>query len=198
MGGLILPSFYAGNIEYYAHYLSADKVIIDQHEFFVKQSYRTRCHLLGPQGLFTLNIPVFWNSKLPMKQVQIDDSKNWRTNHIKSLDAAYNHSAYYEYYKDELHQIYNTEEDSLVSFNRNLHHWILACLEIECKDELSSEFLSYKSEDLRLTISPKKESDFSHKPYFQVYSDKHPFHPKLSILDLIFNKGPEAKLILNS
>jgi hypothetical protein len=198
MGRLILPSFYAGNIEYYANYLSSDKILIDQHEYFVKQSFRTRCHLLGPQGLFTLNIPVFWNSKTPMHEIEIDDSKNWRTNHIKSLDAAYNHSAYYEYYKDELHQLYLAKEVKLVNFNNKLHHWLLNCLEIDIKEEFSSEFQAYEDNDLRLTISPKKESDFAHIPYFQVYSDKLPFHPNLSILDLLFNKGPEAKLILNS
>lgn len=196
---MIFPSFYAGNISYYHHYLKASQPYMDVWEHFIKQSYRTRCHLTGPQGFFSLNIPVFWSSKMSMQQIEIDDSKNWRSVHLKSLDAAYNHSAFYEYYRPELKLVLENKQIShLPSFNSQLHRWILDCLDQKTELKFTEKFHSYEENDLRLSISPKKEDGISFKKYFQVYSDRHPFHPNLSVLDLLFNKGPESILYLKN
>ena len=49
--------------------------------------------------------------------------------------------------------------------------------------------------DYRSAINPKHpapDADFAPKPYYQVYAPKHGFLPNLSVLDLLFNMGPES------
>jgi hypothetical protein len=49
--------------------------------------------------------------------------------------------------------------------------------------------------DLRSAINPKhpdEDADFVARRYYQVYERKHGFQPNLSILDLLFNMGPES------
>jgi len=36
----------------------------------------------------------------------------------------------------------------------------------------------------------------SPKPYYQVFEDKHGFLPDLSVVDLLFNQGPQSKSYL--
>lgn len=52
-----------------------------------------------------------------------------------------------------------------------------------------------KEIDFREAINPKHpqpDPDFDPKPYYQVYQQKHGFLPNLSVLDLLFNMGPEG------
>ena len=57
--------------------------------------------------------------------------------------------------------------------------------------------------DLRDTIHPKRQSDILsglnlEKPYFQVFTRKHGFQSDLSVMDLLFNEGPDSILYLKS
>lgn len=69
---------------------------------------------------------------------------------------------------------------------------------ITYSEDYHSEYTSMK--DLREVIHPKKDvladSDFTPLPYRQVFGIGKSFIPNLSILDLIFNKGPESLLVL--
>ena len=46
--------------------------------------------------------------------------------------------------------------------------------------------------DFRYKITPKKESCFAVKEYNQVFDNGQGFVPGMSIIDLVFNMGPEA------
>ena len=66
--------------------------------------------------------------------------------------------------------------------------------------EYHTEFAT-DEEDFRERIHPKKDfifedAAFSPQPYYQVFQERLGFLPNLSIIDLLFNMGPESLLVL--
>ena len=61
----------------------------------------------------------------------------------------------------------------------------------------TTDYIRETEHDLREAFSPKKafEND-SFPEYYQVFSTKFPFAPDLSVLDLVFNEGPDAATYL--
>ena len=122
---------------------------------------------------------------------------NWQKQHWRSIESAYNNSPFFEYYQDALLPFYQKNYDYLIDFNCELTQCIL--------DELGSNTQiqptkDYQAVEKRFLINPKVpcevDTHFTIVNYRQVFSEKHPFTPNLSVLDLLFNKGPEALSIL--
>jgi hypothetical protein len=191
----VFPLFYAGNIAYYRALLSADQILFERHEHFPKQTYRNRIEILGPNGLQKLVIPtVKTGSKRKMESVAISYVENWQKDHWKSLEAAYRRSPYFEFYEAQLVPFYRSQElTSLWSFNLGLFHTLNTLLGLELQYEETDSYMEHPTIDHR---SETFQSDDQFEPYIQVFEDRHPFHPNLSIFDALFNLGPQAKALL--
>jgi hypothetical protein len=202
---LILSTAYLPPLEYWAALLQHDKILLEAHEHYQKQSYRNRCRILGPNGVQDLNIPVAGarKSKMLITDVAVFDDGLWQKIHWKSIETAYNSSPFFLYYVDYFEDFYRTMPEKLFDFNRQIMETIFEILELDITIGQTKEFIKeYDAEvsDLRYHIHPKIASAFSERcrtnPYIQVFSDRHGFVPNLSILDLIFNMGPEARTYL--
>ncbi len=197
---LVLGSVYAGCLDYYASILNHEEVIIDVYEHFQKQSYRNRCVIAGANGPLNLIVPIIRKSKTALKDVQIDHSQQWRKMHWKSLESAYRTSPYFEYYEHEFEPIYKKEIEFLLDFNIEIQDVVFRCLQLEHKIKYSSAYISESDDlvDLRKKIHPKKEvtSFLKIQNYPQVFDDRMPFLPNLSVLDVLFNEGPMALKML--
>lgn len=197
-----LSTAYLAPVEYYIFLSGADKILLEQHDFFVKQSYRNRCTIATANGVMDLIIPVekLQNNKALIKDIRISEHGNWRANHWKAILSAYQSSPFFEYYADDLAYFYEKQWNFLWDFNLALQQKMLTLLDIAPDIQLTDKYLSgYDDEyiDLREAIHPKKESviaDFC--PYYQVFSQKYGFRKNLSIVDLLFNMGNESILIL--
>ncbi|MBD77653.1 MAG: hypothetical protein CL840_01775 [Crocinitomicaceae bacterium] len=196
---LVLPIGSFPPISYWAHALKAKHVLLDKHEYFIKQSYRSRYRIYSIHGEQVLSIPVdYTGSKTIADQVTLVDYDPWRKVHTKALESAYSVSPYFEFYIDELNPIINSQETSLLEFNLQGLHWINKILELDIGFSMTSKFQKeYPFTDMR----PGKKNDFappsSFPVYNQVFMDKgNPFISNLSILDLLFNLGPEARVYL--
>ena len=194
---MILPILYAGNIEYFSILLnSTDPIFLDSNEHFVKQSYRNRTEIYGANGKLSLIIPlVKRNKRTPMKDVLIDYSQNWQKLHWKSFESAYRSSPYFEFYEHQLKPFYKEKKhEKLVDFNLALLELILKLL----KEEVSLGFTVHYEEvegiDYRKEINPKKSKGklYPSENYLQVFEAKQGYISNLSILDLLFNEGPNA------
>jgi hypothetical protein len=195
----IFPIFYLPPVTYFSalnmHNLN---FIIEKNEHFPKQTFRNRASIASPNGVLDLIVPVVKGAKVhtPVKDVKISYDFKWQRLHWLSLQACYRSSAYFEYYEDEMAPFYEKKYNFLLDFNLDLLNWIFKQLKQNPIYTLTSEFDKEYTNDLdyRTQLNNKKYlSELPAKKYFQVFSDRNDFLPHLSIVDLLFNQGPQAK-----
>jgi hypothetical protein len=193
----LLPTAYFGPISYYAILLQHPNCRIELHEHFVKQSIRNRCDIYGANGKLQLTIPKQrkGSDKTIIKEIQISYKQNWQKEHWNAIVSSYNSSPYFEYYKDELQPFFEKEEMLLINLNCKLQSVILNILQVEDKIITTTEYLHKGNfSDLR----NYKWNTEKQEKYDQVFMEKQGFIPNLSILDLLFNLGPESADYLNN
>jgi hypothetical protein len=194
----LLSSAYFPNINYLSLIYRADKVLIEREENYLKQTYRNRCLILTANGPSALTVPVLSGSekKTIIKDIKIDYSKRWQQVHLRALISSYKSSAFFEYYFDDIKQLISGKPEYLIELNRNSLNTMLRITGISTPVSYSDVFEPVKGQDydFRYKISPKKEIPgiSSAKEYFQVFSSRFGYVPGLSILDLIFNAGPDS------
>lgn len=201
---ILLSSAYLAPIEYYTKLLSEDVILIEQWENYNKQSYRNRCTVASPMGESALSIPIEKTdkSKILMKDVRISDHGNWRHLHWNAFLSYYNSTPFFEYYEDDFRPFYDKKHEFLFDFNEQLRVLICQLIGIDVDVKYTETYSKdFEGKDFRETIHPKKDwrevsENFSSVPYYQVFQNKHGFLPNLSIVDLLFNMGPEALLVL--
>lgn len=194
----LLSSAYFPPIHYLSLVYRADKVFIEKEENYLKQTYRNRCLILTANGQSALTVPVLSGSynKTPVKDIGIDYSKRWQQVHLRALISSYKSSAFFEYYFEDIEKIISGKPKYLLELNLNALKTVLRITGISTPVEYTNVFEPVKENDydFRYTISPKKEIPgiSLSKEYYQVFSYKFGFVAGLSILDLIFNLGPDA------
>ncbi len=197
---------YLAPVNLYQVLCSENKLYIDDKEYFDKSSFRNRCQILTANGTMELIIPVVKgaSSQTLIKDVRIAEHDNWQLRHWRSIKAAYSSSPFFEYYEDDFLPFYTQKWDFLWDFNVELERLILSLLSIE-KSPVYSGFEQINIVDLKSQIHPKSlevgfylSNQFSEnlKPYYQVFDRKFGFKPNLSIVDMLFNLGPESILYL--
>lgn len=202
----LLSTAYFAPIQHFCKQLQYNSVWVEQWENYAKQSYRNRCNILGANGLLTLSVPVVkaTNKKILTKDVRISYDTNWQKLHQKGIESAYKSSPFYEYYFDDIAPFLNKKWDFLFDFNMQINATICDILEIENRLTPTADFIPVNNTDFldfRTSIHPKlskskTDSSFQPATYTQVFSNKLDFVPNLSILDLIFNLGPESVVYL--
>ncbi|MCJ7447800.1 MAG: WbqC family protein [Bacteroidales bacterium] len=195
-GKILLSTAYLPPVEYFARIKDYGELFIEREENYLKQSYRNRCYILSAGGPHLLTVPVYTGSfhKTPVKDIRIDYSKRWQQIHSGALKSSYNASPYFQYYLDTIERIIQSNYKFLLDLNMDLLVAILRILQIERKISYTIDFepIAGKDGDFRYTISPKRDSIYTTKEYLQVFRTVKGFVPGLSIVDLIFNMGPEA------
>ena len=193
----LLPTAYLAPISYYAILLQQADCKIEHHEHFIKQSIRNRCEIYGANGKLRLTIPKQrqGSSKTLITDIKISNKERWQKEHWNTIVSAYNSSPFFEYYKNELKSSFEEKEIYLIDFNNKSQEVILKLLQVEVKHTTSTEYNHVgKFTDLRNHIFNSKNM----QRYDQVFMEKHGFIPNLSILDLLFNLGPESVEYLNN
>ena len=195
---VLLTTAYLAPVEYYQQLYRAGQVVIEQHDHYVKQTYRNRCMIASANGLQTLSIPIVKpdSPKCLTRDIRIATHGQWQHLHWNAIVSAYNSTPFFEYYADDFLPFYEKKSNYLFDFNEQLRALICSLLDISPVVSYSAEYAAVfqpDTLDLREAIHPKKKSviqDF--KPYYQVFDRKQGFQANLSIIDLLFNMGPEA------
>ena len=202
---ILLSSAYLPPVQYFAHLQSAEQVWIEQYDHYQKQTYRNRCVIAAPDGPLSLTVPIEKpnTQKAFMRDIRISDHGNWRHLHWNAIESAYNHTPFFEYYKDDFRPFYEKKFDFLVDYNEQLCQLVCQLIDIDTSFQRTESYIAEPSNtiiDLRDAIHPKKElmndASFVVIPYYQVFQERLGFLPNLSIIDLLFNMGPEAILVL--
>jgi hypothetical protein len=195
-GKILLSTAYFPPIEYFFHVLNADEVLIEKKENYLKQTYRNRCYILSTAGPLPLTVPVYEGSfhKTPVSEIRIDYSKRWQQVHLGALTSSYGASPFFLYYFEIIEKIILSRHEYLLDLNMELLQALMKMLRSEASVSYTSDFkpVGRNREDLRYSISPKRKSLYTARQYLQVFGSEKGFVPGLSIVDLLFNKGPDA------
>lgn len=200
----LLATTYFGPVQWYQKLNQSDRCLIERHDHFIKQTYRNRCVIATTNGLQALTVPIerFEGAHCAMLNIRISDHGSWRHLHWNALQSAYGESPFFEFYADDIRPFYERRWDFLVDFNMEITQKMCELLDIQPHITLTDAYVSADQEgvtDYRDAIRPKNplpDDSFQPRRYYQVYEQKHGFQPNLSILDLLFNEGPEAVLYL--
>jgi hypothetical protein len=202
---VLLSTAYLAPIQYYSKLVNYKNIYIENFENYSKQSFRNRCNILSSNGILTLSIPVKRSSepKILIKDIKIDNESRWKNIHLKAIESAYRSSPYYIYYADDIYKIIEKPEVFLIDLNNKLQEKIIELLGIRITFINTTDFKNVKAtfDDFSDTIHPKErkkkpDNHFSPNSYYQVFNSKFGFVPNLSIIDLLFNMGPNSLEIL--
>jgi len=200
----LLATTYFGPVQWYQKLNQSDHCLIERHDHFIKQTYRNRCVIATTNGLQALTVPIerFEGAHCAMLNIRISDHGSWRHLHWNALQSAYGESPFFEFYADDIRPFFERRWEFLVDFNMEITQKMCELLDIQPHIMLTDAYVSAEEggvTDYRDAIRPKNplpDDSFQPRRYYQVYEQKHGFQPNLSILDLLFNEGPEAVLYL--
>lgn len=171
---------------------NADELVFEVEDNFQKQTNRTRAYIYSPNGVQILNVPVKHSKELHQKtkDVKIENDFGWQKQHLKSLEAAYRSSPFFEYFEAELQPIFSKKHTFLLDLNLESIELCLKFLRLSKTFEKTREYFREPTNtlDLRKLADGKKDNSVFEN-YKQVFDDKYGFLNNLSILDLIFNEG---------
>jgi hypothetical protein len=204
MGEICLTSAYLAPVEYYSALANTETIYLEHCDYYVKQTYRNRCHIAAANGVMSLSIPVEKSSgeKILTRDVRISDHNDWQLQHWRSIESAYNSTPFFEYYKDDLFPFFEKKWNFLFDYNVEIQAKVLELLDLQPTIKFTTAYqpeLNKDIADLRESIHPKKENPLVEmKPYYQVFEQRFGFQPNLSIIDLLFNMGNESQLIIHN
>ena len=198
---LLQPSYFSP-IAQYAAILQSNHVCFEVADHFQKQTYRTRCYIYSPNGKQLLNVPIQHaknGKKTKTKDVKIDYlTAPWKKIHLKSLQAGYRSSPFYEYYEDDLTAVLQKNHLYLYDLLLDVHEFIMEALEEKCEFTTTQTFDKqvFEKKDLRNLVNAKEASTLQFPNYVQMFDKRHGFLENLSVLDLLFMEGPAAGIYL--
>ena len=205
---MLLSTAFFPPLSWFAAAATEDKVYLEACENYQKQSYRNRCRIAAAGGVENLSVPVVHEGgtfKLPITEIKVDYSDPWIHKFFRAVDSAYESSPFLEYYRDELYAILESRPESLWDLNLAVIRFFMNKTGLQTVVEPTETFTSsgygIYGEDLREAIHPKRPDTILkrlhlEKPYFQVFAGKYGFAENLSVMDLLFNMGPESLLYL--
>ncbi len=201
MNILLHPSYFP-SIATFVAIVQAENLWLEVCDNYQKQTYRNRMFIYDANGKLPLTIPVIYsqNNRQLYRDILIANDEDWQELHWKTIKSAYNNSPFFEFYEHDFQHLFNSEYEYLMDFNFKCMQTIFECLELPFKYETSKKF-EKKPENLsdyRSLINNRKELQQQFNSYVQVFDDKYGFISNLSILDLIFNEGPNALLYLEN
>lgn len=201
-----LSTAYLAPVQYYTKLYAYPNVFVEQYDNYVKQTYRNRCTIATADGPLALSVPTEKpvTLKCPVKDLRISDHGNWRHLHWTAIESAYRNSPFFDYYRDDFQPFYEKKYEFLYDFNEQLCSLACELIDIQPQFKRTSEYkqtFESNEHDFRELIHPKKDfklldSSFNPAPYYQVFEVRHGFLPNLSIIDLLFNMGPESLIVL--
>lgn len=209
-GSCLIPVSYWGSVHAYAIMLQSEKVYLEACEHYQKQTFRNRCRILAANGLMDLTVPVLNGSasNIAIQESKIAYTTPWQSVHWKTLVSAYKTSPYFEYYQDDLFQFYDRPYVFLWDYLALQREFAWECIGWRPEMSYTQSYEQHPAsgvDDFRALLSPKAQvymeqvqKKYAQYPYYQVFAHKFGFVPDLSILDLIFNMGPESLLVLQS
>ncbi|TAI49306.1 WbqC family protein [Flagellimonas allohymeniacidonis] len=193
---LLHPTYFPSIITFAA--IAQNEVVWEVCDNFQKQTYRNRCYICTDQGRHMLNIPIKHvgtdQGRQLYNDVIVDNTSHWKKIHWRTLETAYRTSPYFEFYEDELRPLFESSDEKLLDFNLKTIQTIGDCLNLKISNTRSESYEITPKDlvDRRQLVNAKGATTFHQEKYNQVFEERHGFIGDLSILDLLFNEGPNS------
>lgn len=199
---ILTHPLYLAPVSLYSALYSGAGLLIDDEAPFVKQTFRNRAVIATEKGTLPLTIPVVHDGgRMSMRDVRISEHGNWRRQHWNALMSAYRNSPFFEYYADDFAHFYEERDGFLMDYNLRLHAVVCELMGLERDVRFISEVGVANDiyRDLRAIAEPKALENmdgYTPQKYYQVFAVRNGFISGLSVVDLLFNMGPEALIVL--
>lgn len=201
---ILIETQFMPPIAFFSLLIDTNALVLEAFENYQKGSFRNRCHILGANGLMRLSVPLKGgrNHASSVKEITISYEENWNMVHLQSIRSAYGSSPYFDHYYEGIHNILKIRFKTLFDLNKELIIYFLSVvgIQIQIRETELYQIVSDEFIDLRNILSPKTNliayKGVKFHPYLQVFAEKFDFHPNLSILDALFNLGPETRKYL--
>lgn len=203
---LSLPIRYFGSVVYYATMGAYSRVVVDDTARYDKRQKAThRMDIIDTHGVKSLTVPVSRPDNVvgPLHWSDITISQHGQWWHViaETLASAYGRTPFFEFYIDRLSRFFSAstsdEFHDVATLCREVGTAVREILGLDNEVIYASQIAAEPTQVATTTnavnpdiVTPQKME------YYQVRQDKFGFVPNLSILDLIFNMGPEAPLLL--
>ena len=196
MKSLLFPTYFP-SISHFVAMAQSEKMVFEMEDNFQKQTNRNRTYIYSPNGIQLLNIPVKHSKEIHQKtkDVKIESDFDWQKQHLKSLEAAYRSSPFFEYFEDDIRPIFEKKHTFLLDLNFEAMTIVSKCLRMKFEYETTTEYFREVDSNIILdfrTLADGKKDDSQFETYTQVFEEKQGFLNNLSILDLLFNEGRYA------
>ena len=200
-GTILVSTAYMPPVEYFSILAESGEILIEKEENYIKQTYRNRCYILSASGPEMLTVPVLEGSfhKTALKDICIDYSKRWPQVHLGAINAAYRSSPYFDFYFDDIERVILSTPKFLLDLNFELLSFLVGALKIKTELKYTTHFepVGNNKNDYRYLITPKNNRLRILPQYRQTFELKSEFTQGFSVIDLLFNMGPDSSLYLN-
>ena len=192
---LVIHPTYFPNILFFSQILNQDKILFEVNDNYIKQSLRNRTSIYHANGILNLSIPVKYSSKKKQifKEIEICNETDWQKKHLKSIKFAYRSSPYFEFYENQFEKIFTKKEKFLIDINLKsialLFELIDRKLRYNFTEKYNQNYTGYV-DSREISNFNFSDKSLSFKKYTQVFETKYGFKENLSMLDLLFNYGP--------
>lgn len=199
----LFATAYLPPIAYFSQLIRYEQIAIEWQETYPKQTYRNRAEIPTANGMMALSVPVIrvQGNHTRTEAIAISYNEPWNVRHWRAIVSAYNAAPYFLYYRDYFEHILMKEHSRLIDLNEELLKTILRLLKIDCKIVHTEDYIPAGTieDDYRSLSNAKSHTTPTSFPaYSQVFDNKQPFLPNMSIIDLLFNLGPEARSYLKN
>lgn len=197
---IVISTAYLPTIEYFAFIAKSEVFFMEDAETYQKQSYRNRAYIMTAGGVQTLILPTRHETQRNcIRDVRIDYKCPWQLKHWRAIESAYSGTPYFLYFKDFIYPFFEKKYEFLFDYNLELTEVLLRLFKIKKAPVFTGTYEKeyHKRLDLRDLIHPKKRHFFQETPYHQIFDDRLPFVGNLSVIDLLFNVGPDCGYLLN-
>jgi len=198
---ILIDLQYLPCLEYFCCLLKYDKVYLEGHEFYEKQSYRNRCKILSSNKVIELSVPIKkpWR-QVAIKEMRINNNQNWRKDHCSSIQSAYGNAPFFQFYADSILGIIEKNHQYLWDLNEELLQECMNLINLNQELDITDQYRRQLNSgfDLRSKVHPKRpyldNGFYNPISYNQIFGNE--FVGNLSIIDLLFCEGPESVTIL--